>query len=97
MLTTTANPPFHLFLSLTDPTERYDGTISTKLTVQDPPRRKEARLWNGNVGHHPHRKKVTDSPVSTAMEVNWIQAKRWTSALDANYSSAIHARAVVSD
>jgi hypothetical protein len=37
MLTTTAIPPFHLSLSLTDPTERYDNTISTKLTVQDPP------------------------------------------------------------
>jgi hypothetical protein len=44
-----------------------------------------------------HLKKVTDSPVSTVMEVNLTQGKRWMSAPDANYSSAIHARAVASD
>jgi hypothetical protein len=51
MLTTTADPPFHLFLSLTDPTARYDSDNGTKLTIQDPPGREEAGLWNGHVGH----------------------------------------------
>jgi hypothetical protein len=38
----------------------------------------------------------TDSSVSMATEVNLIQGKQWMNALDANYSSAIHAPAIVS-
>jgi len=58
-------------------------------------KRSEALAWECRSTHNPSS--GTDSPVSTAMEVNWIQGKRWTSAPDANYSLAVHARAIVSD